>query len=276
MDILEWTLGCYYLKNMLDSYGISVIMPVNIPEYFDTEIGRILKETHDKFKNELSLNEEESLHITLFPIMNSIFVLPENAERRKMCLETMTHLQKTIPGSAHQKDTHTLQRLIKSQETPTPETLEFLMKKWEEICPTDVMHQNIHLRSSSPPIHLLNNPDETEMVNKPYSVKEHTALISREGCLIISIADPLIKNEDILRLSKCFNIETRTPSFRVHISLAQVRTLSAYHYLKGRIEAYGRNRELQLKMNEIEVVAYKHRSLSAVIQRRHLPIHLEV
>lgn len=276
MEIMEWMLECYYLKNMLDSYGISVIIPVNIPGFFDTDIGQILKETRDKFENELLLSEEENFHLTLFPIMNSIFVLPENTERRKLCFEIMAHLQKTIPESAPQKDIHTFQRLIKSQKTSTQEALEFLVQKWEEICSINAMYQNIHTISSLPKRHLLNNLNGTELLNKPYSVKEHTVLISREGCLIINIVDPLIKNEDISRLSKYFNIETRTLPFRFHISLAQVRTLSAYHYLKGRIGAYERNRELLLKMSEIEVVAYKHRSLSSAIQRKRLPIPLEV
>ncbi|MBI5207943.1 MAG: hypothetical protein HY934_09145 [Candidatus Firestonebacteria bacterium] len=241
----EWIIKCNFLKNLLDSYGITVALMIEIPNFPETKISYVIKQIDDKFKDDFLDTGSADYHITLFPIMRSIFVLPEDNKRKELCLEIMHQLKENISDSLSEKEINVFNKLIKANDISVQKAEEILQEQWDKI---SIFTKNKIL-----------------LPRGNINLEKCKFEISSDGFFIVLIEENIVANLDIDLIAQSLGI-TYTPKQVFHISLGCIKSVDGYEYLKNIIKNV-QLVKLIIHIKSLGVVAYKHRSLGSIFKK---------
>lgn len=258
MKIQPWNIACNVLKNLFDSYGITVIVPVRLPARDDLEIVRRgtrpgLAGPHE---NGTTAQHKFPLpHITLFAIHRSLFVLPENPERQTRCLELLQNLRQTLPHGLGEKGRHTLQRLIEGTTRSHNEVKNHILDAFDMLSiPAETAQA-------------LQAPGNTWM---SYTLQNYAFKICEEGALVLEIEKTPLLQDVQGQAASLLALEPPRPTPTYHLTLGHVDTMATYQRVTRLLDALPPPTPMPVEVGQVEVVAYTHRSLQSLIARKKL------
>ncbi len=249
MNKQEWIIQCNFLKNLMDSYGITVVLPVRIPNFHKSKIGKVLSQIQNSFPDDFIATgdvEYSNLHITLFPIFNSILAFPMDANRNKQHIRKLNQLREMKPDSLSKDEINTFNRLENAMKISSLEVRHFLQQRWNEL------YDSIKTDLSLQPVELGIPDCKLELIDF--------------GALIISVKD-FINEVSFKDVSRFFNVQDRLLLSRFHITLGCVKSLSAYHYLEGILLENLTADDMEIHIDQPEIIAYSHRSLRSILTK---------
>lgn len=249
MNRQEWIIQCNYLKNLMDSYGISVVLSVKFPCFPKTRIGQILRNIQRKFPQDFlgtGNKNQSNYHITLFPLMRSLFVFPKDSKRRKICFEMMNQLQESMSVTINEKDRYTFRRISEARSLLSTEAKSILTQKWNDsfACESKIKQS---LNSSI------------------FKIIKYELKLTKNGSLIIAVSE-LMEKMALHHIVTYLNIDSKSYLQRNHITLGYVKSLNAYKYLWEIVKEYSQEEHLDINIGKPEIIAYQHRSLNAILR----------
>ncbi len=130
---------CNILKNLFDSYGLTVIVPVQWPEneVWNQRLLVPLRQAWEKVDGAAVPLDTVYPHLTLFSLLRSQFVLPDHQALRARCQERLYRLQTTQPASLSEKDTQTLDRFSEGLHRDADEARDRVLRRYNEIVGAD-------------------------------------------------------------------------------------------------------------------------------------------
>ena len=236
-----------YLKNYLDSYGISVLILIQFSDLYEKWIRQLLLKIKDAIGDEFTISgfgELPIFHITLFPLLRSVFILPENKTRKKECERVLKALKKQY------SITGTDPRIIQAPSNNREETLRQTIKEWHKIQLNIPQHFSYNLDKLIAP----------------------KLFLTENGLLYLQTEDQLLQRAQIM-LNHVITISGQSQKKlrkKHHIGLGYLKSGLEFQRLKNIVLEENVAPSLLIRHSSVELVAYSHRSISHIIRAEKL------